>query len=260
MLEICENIIQIYREYVGEGMMFALFAAAVFYLIYGEKERSRKLILAVTSVVLFALFACPLFAWLISLTLDEEIYYRFLWLLPVTIVIAYAGCKLILRMQGVKRLLALAAVCGIIGVCGDYVYDNTYFTGAENAYHVPKTVIEICDEIVVEGREVKAVFPTQMLQYVRQYTPYVCMPYGREMLVERWFLFNDVYDVYERGLPDGVVEAKRLAKVARENGVHYIIWDMSRSMEGDLTDYRFTEKKEVDGYMIYVDEDAYLGL
>ena len=258
--EIFAKILTLYREYIGSGCIGALFFLAVFYLLFGEKAKSRKLMLGVLPLTLAALFACPVFAWLVYRYLDEEIYYRFLWLLPVTLVIAYAGVKLVLKQSGIRRLLTAAAVCVVIMACGDYVYDNSYFSVAQNAYHVPQTVADICDEIRVPGREVRAVFPADMVQYVRQYSPYVCMPYGREMIVERWKTLNEMYEVYELGLPDGIVHAKKLAETARKYGVHYIIWDETRSMDGNLEDWNYALQNEVDGYLIYLDEEAYLGL
>lgn len=260
MLEICQKILQLYRDYIGSGMVGALFLTAVFYLLFEEKEQFKKRMLAVVPLILMMLFACPVFAWVVYRYLDEEIYYRFLWLLPVTLVIAYAGVKLVLKLQGVQRLLALLCLCSVIMVCGDYVYDNPYFTRAENPYHVPQTVAEICDEILVPGREVKAVFPAEMLQYVRQYTPYICMPYGREMIVEQWRTYNAMFEAYELGVLNGPIEAEHLAKTARENAVHYIIWDSRRTMEGSLEEYSFSLQEEIDGYEIYLDDKAYLGL
>lgn len=260
LAEVSQEILQIYHDYIGTGMMGALFVVAVCYLIFGEKESAKKLVLGALPLSILALFACPLFAWLVYLCLDSEIYYRFLWLLPVTIVIAYAGVKLILNMQGIKRIVTLVAVCGIIIICGDYVYDSPYFSRAENAYHVPDTVKAICDDIQVEGREVRAVFPSDMIQYVRQYTPFVCMQYGREMIVERWSIGSEMYETYELGLPDGVVYAEKLAEIARKYSVHYIIWDDNKTMEGNLTEWDFSLKNSIDGYSIYVDDNAYLGL
>ena len=67
---------------------------------------------------------------------------------------------------------------------------------------MPQAVVDICDAIQVEGREVMAVFPKEMLSFVRQYTPLVCMPYGREMLVERWNADNPLYDAMEAEVLD----------------------------------------------------------
>lgn len=254
MIDIWNDILQIYSEYIGTGIMMALFFASLFYLWVGEKEIQRKLVFLYFTICILVLFFSPWFAWLIYENLDSEIYYRILWLMPVTIVIAYAGGRVVLQLKGYRRFVAMAGACIILAVSGDYVYDNIYYSKAENAYHVPDTVIEICDEIMVEGREVKAVFPLTMLQYVRQYTPYVCMPYGREMIVERWKIYNEMYEVYEANVPI----AQTLAETARRYGCHYIIIDEKREMDGVLTDYEFELKKVIDGYEIYVDLNAEL--
>ena len=71
MLEVSGKILQIYKEYTGTGMIGALFLTAVFYLLFEERVREKKLILAVLPLVLAAFFACPVFAYLISRYLDE---------------------------------------------------------------------------------------------------------------------------------------------------------------------------------------------
>ncbi len=71
-------------------------------------------------------------------------YYRILWLLPMTVVIAYAGVKLIGKHTRIG-LVALAAVC-ILG--GSYVYGNVNVSKAENRYHLPAEVPAICDLIM----------------------------------------------------------------------------------------------------------------
>lgn len=255
LTEVVQNILLIYQEYVGSGMIAALFMVAVFYLLFEEKEKPKKLVLAVLPLAIVALFACPIFAWIIYQCLDAETYYRFLWLLPISTVISYAGVKVVLRTNGVKRIVALLGTCGIIIVCGDYAYDNQYFSVAENPYHVPDTVVEICDEIRVEGQVVCAVFPLEMIQYVRQYAYGIFMPYGREMIVERWNFYNELYDVYEEGVPDGVVHADILAQTARGHGVQYIIWNEERYMDGDLEEWGFVLKNQIDGYSIYEDSE-----
>ena len=257
LTEVLQSISVIYQKYVGTGMIVALFLIAVLYLIFTEKEKTKKIILVVLPLAIMALFAFPLFAWIIYRCMDEEVYYRFLWLVPVSTVISYAGVKAVLRLNGIKRVVAFAFMCVIIMLCGDYVYDNEYFSVAENPYHVPDTVAEICDEIKVEGQRVHAVFPLEMLQYVRQYEHLVFMPYGREMIVGRWNFYNEVHEVYEKGAPDGVVRADVLSDIARANSLQYIIWNNSRYMEGSLEDYGYVLKNQIDGYSIYESSQSY---
>ncbi len=254
--EIWTGILQLYRDYTGTGMLAGVFIIAVGVLIYLEKEKDRRVLLVLMPILVFVMFLFPLFAWAVNKYAESEIYYRFLWLLPVTIVIAYVGTKILLFLRGWHRIVAAILLCCIITVCGDYAYDNEYFSKAENVYHVPQVVVDICDDIVIEGREVRAVFPAELVQYVRQYSPYVCLAFGRDVTVDRWNLYNEVYEIFELGLPNGITEAKLLADVCRNNEVHYVIWDSDREMIGDLADYGFTMISTEGKYDVYIDDKA----
>ena len=251
------EIILLFKNYIGNGLAVLLFAAAFLYLLLTEKDRTKRIILLYTSAVTAALFFCPLFAEEVYRYLDEETYYRILWLVPMTAVIAYAGIRLIAGISGKwRRGFAAILVCAAIILTGDYVYDNPYFERASNRFHVPQTVALVCDAIIVEGREVRAVFPGEMLPYVRQYTANVCMPYGREMAVERWQNDNPLYDAMEAAEPD----CKRIAFLAEEQDCHYIIMHETKPGQEafEKTDYRYVET--VAGYRIYLLDGVYLGL
>lgn len=251
------EIIVLFKNYIGNGLAAGLFLVSFLYLLIVEKDRTKRIILLYTSVVTMALFFFPLFAREVYLYLDEETYYRILWLVPMTVVIAYAGVRLVAGFSGRwMKVPAALLVCGLIVVTGDYVYDNPYLSLAENRFHVPQTVALVCDAIIVEGREVRAVFPSEMLPYVRQYTANVCMPYGREMVVERWQNDNPLYDA----MCEEEVDCEKIASLAAEQGCHYIILHETKpGQEGfEKTDYHYVETAA--GYRIYLQDGAYLGL
>ena len=251
------EIIVLFKNYIGSGRTAGLFLAAFLYLLFTEKNRTKRIILLYTSFVTVALFFFPLFTKAVFRYLDEETYYRVLWLVPQTAVIAYAGIRLIAEVSKKwARPLAVMLVCALIVITGDYVYDNPFFWRADNRFHVPQTVALICDAIIVEGREVRAAFPSEMLPYVRQYTANVCMPYGREMLVERWKNDNALYDAMNEKEPD----CKKIALLAEEQSCHYIILHETNHERKDFekTGYHYVET--VAGYCIYLQDGAYLGL
>jgi hypothetical protein len=117
---------------------------------------------------------------------------------------------------------------------------------------VPDSVVSICDAIVVQGREVKAVFPIELVQYVRQYSPVVCMPYGREIIVERWNYQSELYDAMEAE----TIDLERLAPLAREAGCHYIILRQDKKVLGRVEDYNWEWFGETQEYTIYRDMDV----
>lgn len=138
-------------------------------------------------------------------------------------------------------------------VSGKLVYTSPLFSKAENEYHVPQTVVDICDAIMVEGREVMAMFPEEFVVYVRQYTPSVCMPYGREILMGE---YNSVY----RALRAEVIDLADLAEMLKNRGCHYLIITEDMKFSGKLEDYDYVLFDEIDGYLIYRDTTIYIGL
>ena len=132
------------------------------------------------------------------------------------------------------------------------MYVNPLFEKAENPYHVPREVVEICDSIRVEGREVMAAFPEEFLLYVRQYSPYVCMPYGRES----FGLYNELQSILEAE----EVDVERLSVQAKEYGCHYVILSTEQKLIGDMKAYSYELFDQVGEYLIYRDTSIYIGL
>lgn len=251
------EIISLFKNYIGNGLAAGLFAVAFIYLLFAEKDRTKRIILLYTSLVMAVLFFCPLFAAGIFRHLDSETYYRILWLVPMTVVIGYAGVHLIAEFSG-KWMKAAAGllVCAAIMLTGDYVYDNSYFRLAENRFHVPQTVALVCDAIIVEGREVRAVFPDEMLQFVRQYTGNICMPYGREVQVERWGYANELHEA----MNEEVLDCEKIAALAAGKECHYIIVNEAKPGQDHFEENGYHYVETVAGYCIYLREGAYLGL
>ena len=89
-----QTIMTIFKEYGGTGYYSILFVLALIYLGYTEEDKRVKTLFVYIPAVMFVLFFLPPFYMLYN-RLDEGTYYRILWLLPMTVVIAYAGCKAI---------------------------------------------------------------------------------------------------------------------------------------------------------------------
>lgn len=241
---------ELFREYMGTGLIIILFLISLIYLWVQEKRKYIRILFIYTPVILLCLFFNPLFTWLVYSIAGEEIYYRMLWLLPVTVTLAFAAVTLYGQLSGKRKVVfALAAIAGI-AFSGSFVYSNPYFREAENLYHVPDCVVHICDEIVVPGREVEAAFPLELVQYVRQYEPTVCMPYGREMTVERWHYFQSGL---LNEMEQDTIDLSRLAPLAKEEGCHYVILSENKDIKGNPAEYEWEVFDRTDGYIIYRD-------
>lgn len=251
------EIITLFREFMGTGLIVIWYLLALVYLWLEEKRKHVRILFLYMPLVVLLLYFNPVFAKLVYGVVGDEIYYRILWLLPITLTIAWAGACVYGRIAGKKRLLAdLAALCmaGAIAVSGSFIYSSVYFSRAENLYHMPDEVVGICDAISVPGREVMAVFPLELVQYVRQYSPTTCMPYGREMTVVRWHNQHPLRDEMEKE----IIDMESLVPLTRKYGCHYVIFRPGQELSEEPEDYGWEWFGEAEGYTIYRDPEIEL--
>jgi len=250
------KLLGLFHEYMGTGLITVWFLLSVIYLFVFEKRKEIRVMFVYVPILLLAVFFNPFFAGIVYTILEDEIYYRLLWLLPVTVVTAYTIINIYDRLKGRKKLYFIGMAAVLVTVSGSLIYTDPHFHRAENIYHMPESVVDICDAIEVEGREVTAVFPVELLQYVRQYSGTVCMPYGREITVDRWDNSNDLYDIME----SDVIDAGALASEARNQACVYIVLPDDKKIAGSLPAHDFDEFGRIDGYVIYIDAFADLSI
>lgn len=239
------DIVEIFKEYNGTGYFCLLFIAALIYLYFTEENKSLRMMLVIVPTVLQVLFFIPYFYFAYNM-LDEGTYYRILWLLPMTLVIAYSAVKVI----GTHLRLGVALICVLFALCGSYTYIGSVFTVAENPYHIPDEVIQICDMIKPEDKDTRiwAAFPPSLVHFVRQYTTNIMLPFGRDSMVDTWKKAdNELFDLYM----SPVIPADRLVKSATDYQCDYVIISREEVIDGDVTDYGLKEVGATDNYVVY---------
>lgn len=246
-----KDVVELFRNYMGTGLIVIWFLLSLVFLYVTEKRKHIRVFFVYVPVLLLLIYFNPLVAELVYRVAGNEIYYRILWLVPMTPVIAYS-CVCIcgrLRQEGRKRTAAGAAVGTAVLLCfsGSFIYSNPYFSRAENVYHVPDSVVHICDAISIPGREVMAVFPKELVQYVRQYTALMRMPYGREITVERWNFYSELYDAMEAD----VIVLEELEPAVWQAQCHYVVLPSDKEVRGEFADYKWELYCETDGYSVY---------
>lgn len=240
-----QTIMSIFKDFGGTGFYSILFLLSLIYLGYTEEDKRVKTMLVYIPAIMLALFFLPPFYMLYN-RLDEGTYYRILWLMPMTVVIAYAGCKVIGRHVKLGVLLG----CIVLIISGKYVYSSQHMTPAENAYHLPQETIEICEMIrPAEGEErVWALFPAEQVHFVRQYTTTIQLPFGRDNLVESWN--REIHPLYTL-LQQEVIPADELSELSIESYCNYIILLKTMKVEGDLEEYGIKLIGETENYYVY---------
>ena len=246
-----ETAILLFKEYSGHGMIITLFLLSLGYLWYVEKNKENRRLLVAFPICILLVFFCPLIIILLEKLSEEDVFWRMLWSVPVLCIIAYASIVFIRKLEGIKRYLSILGILVIIVISGDYLYNNPNYQKAENLENIPSEVIEICDQVIVEGREVMACFPAEMLMYVTQYTDYIKMPYGREVFLkpDGINMGNLLYDLVEKE----EVDAKELSDSLRNASCYFVVLRKSTILKGNLEKENWNKYYEAEEYVVYLD-------
>ncbi len=241
------EILEIFQSYCGSGWYPVLFFGALGYLLAAEKSRRVRVVLLYTSLLIAALFFFPPFKRVMDI-LDEGTYYRVLWLLPMTVVIAYAGLKL----AGRHYRIGFAVLALLFILSGRYAYKSIHITKAQNRYHIPDVVIAICNEIMPKEDEerVWAVFPEELIYFVRQYSSEVQMPYGREMLEAQWEWNWDTHPLYAI-MREEPIDIAALVPLLTDYHVQYLVLNRNIELLGRPEENGLVKHVSVEAYDVY---------
>ena len=250
----------IFKNYVGGRYIVALFLLALLYLIFAEKNRRRRAMFVYMPVSLLLAFFFPVTRKVFVRLMGEgDTYYRILWLVPMGLVIAYGGVKFavfVCEKKGlVMKRLTLAALAAAVMLCGTYVYASQYMSRAENLYHIPQKVIDICDVIApAEGEErIWAVFPTDLVYFVRQYDTDIQMLYGREMVEPKWQYAEPVHTVMNHPT---TIDMEALVALTRERNCTYIVLPNNKGVSETPENFGLELLDTIEGYPVYFDPVA----
>lgn len=250
-----------FKNYIGgrEGILhWGIFCLAlVCCFFFGKRE--RKLLFWPT-VVLLIIFFNPFFYRFVGSRFFAGVYWRLMWMLPISFIVAFAGTEMIyklknqsLRMQLV-RLVAVVAAVACIAVTGTNIYNDTTFTEAENAYKLPQATIEVADAMAAAGVDwkVKAIVPNELLCYIRQYRCDVGLFYGRNVGGFISGIGEDEAAVYQQmSLEEPDVSV--ITELAKKNEVVFICFNTAtQKLPKDMTGYGYHFYKELGDYTIYM--------
>ena len=135
--------LKLFQEYMGTGLIMIWFLVSLLYLWVTEKRKYIRILFVYVPLVLLLVFFNPVVAKIISGLADGEIYYRILWLLPVTPVVAFTAVSLCGKLRGYLKYVGITAALILFMLSGSLIYRNPYFQKAENVYHVPQSVVDI---------------------------------------------------------------------------------------------------------------------
>lgn len=250
---VMEDIVQ----YNNKSFLVPLFLIALLFLWITEKDKKLRVVLVYLVAAITVIFLCPLYAW-VGMQIDQDIYYRVFWSLPIGLMICYSVVKLMIRFQTktAKGLVLVLAVI-VIAMNGRLVYDNdnTIHHRAVNQYHIPQSVIDVADALKLDNYKPVAVLPAELLPFFRQYTADVYTPYGRNILEPAWSFQNELYDAMEGD--SSSYDIAEVARCARNERCAFVVLSCAKQMEGSMEEQGYFQLAFVQGYYIYMDYNYY---
>jgi hypothetical protein len=241
--------------YNSNSFLISLFLIALVFLWVVEKDKGIKTALVYLTTVLIVTFICPLYA-IIGMKIDEDIYYRVLWALPIGVLVCYSAVKIMIRFKNMlSKALVLVITVVIICINGDLVYTNTLHFKSVNAYHMPQSVIDVADALTFENFKPSVVMPAELLPFIRQYSADFYTPYGRNILEPSWTFSNELYDAMEGNSES--YDIKEVARCAKNESCSFVVLSSVKKMNGSMEDEGYFLVRFVQGYYIYMDYNYY---
>lgn len=253
MITYCYGVWNEFINFIGgrAGLAhWALYILALFCCIFMGKEIRKKLFFPSALVLLF--FFNPLFYALVGTRFLSGVYWRLLWMLPVSFLIAFCLTRAAYRIpKNVLRIAAVAVACACIMVTGERIFSAETYTEKENEYELPQAAIEICDyvkEHLMDWKET-IVVPNELLCDIRQYSSAVGLFYGRNAGGFITNIEEDEAAVYEqmcREEPDLEI----ITEIGKRRNCRYLVFNTSfHRVPEDMTAYGYEK--------VYVVEDVY---
>lgn len=255
MAELIKLSFRILKEYSGNCTFMLMYAVSLCYLLIFEKDKVKKAVLAVAGAVFAVLFVFPIFSYFFINIMDEaDTYYRFIWLWSTAIVSSYAAIRIIDRFKNkIVKIILFAVLIVCISIGGVYMYDMPTLFKAENAYQIPQCVIDMCDDMIIENREVEVVFPDEILQYPRLYSAYIDMPYGFDILQFQYP--DDIHDI----MREINIDTAELTKFCEWNHVHYLVLNKNRVLSEPVDNFNFEFFGSYGDYDVYKSTTMFFG-
>ena len=202
-------------ECFGNWVWVVVFVISVLYILWRIRPENRKKMLLTILLVGVFLYNGLTFRLLSHFVTETDSFYRFFWLIPITLVCAYA---FVLFWTGKQNRIVKSAISCMIAVAlvvaGDSYFDYSKTQSIENPYLMPDDVLEIATMIAGDKEEdmPTIAMPMKFELVYRTYDASAIMGIGRAPYA--YFSSNGYEAVAQTG---HYLQESRLARLV-ENG------------------------------------------
>lgn len=255
MSEVLKQSADFWKNYWGDSLMLWLFlASALFLLIFRRKKKSTKYLLIYSLAVIF-LFFCPVTAKIIQKCIGSLVYWRVLWLLPLTPVIAVAMTEFLKERKGFSQFVFVLLAAGAVVFCGKGIYQAGNYKLVHNYQKVPDEVAAICEMVKKDAGDAEYLLAADnyIAPYVRVYDPSIYMMFNRE---RRGGAGEGSMKLYlELNAP--VLNYKNIGAVGNALRCNYLVVKLpNEQQKKELEAYKYQEVGTAGSYSLYRLGDA----
>lgn len=252
----------IFTNYWWYGIYFVIYFVALIYLVQQRECIMKQVFVWPFVIALFTIFNPLVMEPLLLRTTDWRTRYsRFFWMLPVEILCAYLGARLIEKKQSQEErvgiILMIVCMCFL---CGD---SATPFQMDDNIYKLDASVVEVAEMIESAADEERpVVFYDEPLYYwIRQYdASLIAAVQTKEMRLYRW-MTKDEINVKDQHKSEGAalsmfvrgieVEPEIVNGAMKSREVDFFVRNKKDYSEEYLQQLDIVYVDAVDGYELY---------
>lgn len=247
MQNIFSYLNSILEVYWGQSKFQLLLCIAILIILLLEKETWKKITFGWYAIVCFIGLLNPITVKITSKIWGESVAYycRQFSLVPTFLIIAYGVGLLYKKICGKKKVVIFLALLLTICVNGNNMYQETWYTKADNYEKIPNDIIQIGDFFENLNENVRVATTTGVGSYLRQYANVLQMQ-GR----------GCGYENFEIWLQDSEPNALNIISEAGQIGCDYVVAIKNNNSEKYYNEAGFYSCFETDNYMIYKVENV----
>lgn len=159
-------------------LLMALLALLFLFILNKHTDISKYILYG--SIIIILIVCNPLIGYVIAIFIGKGVYWRVFWMLPIVIMIAYSITWCIQKQDKNKKLAVGIIFTLIIVMCGDYMFSSDNFTIVNNAYKVSDETVAVCNMLLADEEDVRAIVPLSLSIEVRQYDASIKLLFGRK--------------------------------------------------------------------------------
>ena len=253
------------QTYLGQVYFFGIFIACIFLFII-QKKSSLKQVSYYVLFLFVTIFNPFLVKWFFGYFHQDEVYYRFFWLLPINLIAAYLMVYVLFKIRGILKKLI---VCFLFGCCilfmgSPVVYPSTLMNIPDNLYKVPDDVLEISEYLhqTSDLENPRAAVSSDLLMTIRQYDPSIVLTLERNRVLcwQGSPLFQDLVEnagyQAQRPIMDVIYAGDVSNSTAFLNAIditqtQYLVYSKSVNISSFLTNLGYQYISETENYYIY---------